>query len=510
MPSKNKNNINMGSARPSVKNDKRAFKKQASRGTKPKANKVKAQSSIRSNKKSNGEKYVRPSAKADKQVVKTVINANKEKQKTNANILSKSLKTKKERDFKLNLSFIGQISSKTKRLIAIIAVLIVVLAIGAVIGIFAFIASTSAKLDIGETAKSELIRVQENQPYYMLVSADIDNNQENGPETLMLTRVDPVDKKFIVVSIPSETYVASSAGGGTTLNNIAKTNGDSGLIDAVSSFSEIGVTHYFKSSADGIKILVDQLGGIEVNLPEYVDDANVSDIYIPQGQSIINGDQALTLLRSTKFKGGKQTISINQRQVYVGILKAVFDSNRKNMPFVIDKLAGDIKCDMSASDLLTFVDYYKGIDNSKILDTEVPGYKTIRNNQMVFMIDAGEWKNLRTQISYGNLPNNDSDLTVKDINPSSFTIKIQNGAGISGAGAMLEKQLKDLGFNVVSVSNAENNVYEDTLIIYNGDSMKKNAEVVKNSINNGRLVNGDGIYNMDCDVLIIIGSDLKI
>lgn len=142
--------------------------------------------------------------------------------------------------------------------------------------------------------------------------------------------------------------------------------------------------------------------------------------------------------------------------------------------------------------------------------TDVPGYKTMRNNMMVFMIDASEWKNLRTQISYGMVPQTEDDITYKDIDPGSFTIIIENGAGIDGAASMLSDKLKNLGFNVVDSHNADSSVYKETLIIYGKESMKENAIAIKNSINNGRLVNGEGLYNLKSDILIIIGADLKI
>ena len=108
------------------------------------------------------------------------------------------------------------------------------------------------------------------------------------------------------------------------------------------------------------------------------------------------------------------------------------------------------------------------------------------------------------------IPQTEDDITYKDINPSSFTIVIQNGAGIDGAGAMLSEKLKNMGFNVIDTTNADSTIYQETLIIYGEESMRQNAIAIKNSLNNGRLVAGNGLYNMKSDILIIIGADLKI
>ena len=108
------------------------------------------------------------------------------------------------------------------------------------------------------------------------------------------------------------------------------------------------------------------------------------------------------------------------------------------------------------------------------------------------------------------VPQTEDDITYKDIDPSSFTIIIENGAGIDGAASMLSDKLKNMGFNVIDSHNADSSVYKETLVIYDDDSMRKNAIAIKNSINNGRIVAGNGLYNMHSDILIIIGADLKI
>lgn len=461
----------------------------------------------------------RPSVKQEQYHLKNVVTpdtkeaerkAKERKKAKDARVIGRSLHKKSERDFNLKGSMFGSINSNVKRGIVIGAVAILVVLIGIAIGFGVFVAATSAKLSIGEDAKAKLVRVQENQPYFMLFAIDVDEDESEAPDVLMLTRVDPIAKSFIVISLPSATYVASSSGGGTTLENIYKKEGDAGLIESVSSLAEVGLTHYVKCSANGLSNLVDMFGGIEVNLKEYVDDVSVGDVYISQGRSTIKGYEALTLLKSKNFTGGNTTISDNQRQVCIGLLKATLFKPNINIAYITDQLAGQIQTDMGATDIISFASYYSDTDENKIMHTELPGYKTMRNNIMVFMIDASEWKNLRTQISYGMLPKSETEINFEDIDPGSFTIVIQNGAGVEGAGSNLADKLKSMGFNVVDTSNADTNLYKETLVIYGDESMRTNALAVRNSINNGRLVEGNGLYNMKSDILIIIGADLKI
>ena len=491
MSPNNKNKINMGKPRPSVRTEQFQVKNVVTPDTKRAAVEIK-------------ERQERQRAR---ERAKERSRKNREKQK--ARIIGSSLSKKSEKDFFASKSMLGSISGDTKRRISIALIVVVVVTLGIAIGIFAFMASTSARLSISEEAKSKLVRVGENQPYYMLFNCDFNNDDDHDPDMMMLTRVSPEDKSFIIIQIPVDTYVASSAGGGTTLKKIYQEKGDAGLIESVATFSEIGITHYVRCNADGLSNLIDAMGGIEVTLQEYVDDLEAGDKYIPQGNQTLSGPDTMIVLRSKKFNGGEDVIFDNQQQVCMGLLKAALYGNI-NVAFLIDKLAGQIECDMASGDLINFIDFYKSMDDNKIQITKIPGYKTIRNNEMVFMIDATAWKTLRTQITYGSVPQAEDAYTIEDIDPSSFTIIIQNGAGIDGAGATLKNQLEGMGFKVLNIENAESNVYKNTLIIYNGADYKKDAIALCNTLRNGRIVNGDGLYNMKSDILIIIGSDYKI
>lgn len=271
-------------------------------------------------------------------------------------------------------------------MIALIA--IVALAIGITVGIFAFIAATNSKLSVGSDCEAALVKPQENQPYYMLFSADIDPSQDGVTDMLLLARVDAQNKKVIIVSIPVQTFVASNNGGGTTLANICKSGNDAQLITAVSTFCEAGINHYSKMTANGLSSLVDSLGGIDVNLKEHVDDPKAGSGYISSGKSTINGQQTLTLLRATNFVGAEETIALNQQAVGAGLAKKVCNPDVTNMPMLIDKLAGEIKTDLSTVECIDFCNSLSGLSDENIKTTAVPGYNTLRNNNMVFVIDA--------------------------------------------------------------------------------------------------------------------------
>lgn len=412
-----------------------------------------------------------------------------------------SIKTKAKKNM-------PQITDNQKKKIIIGGIAVVIVVLGIIIGVVTFFATTSAKLSISDDAKSSLITTQENQPFYTLLSIDTNDEPDGIADMFVLYRTDPRDKQFILITIPVDTYVASQSGGGTTLAKIS--NNDAELITAVSSFAEAGINHYIKLNNNAFCQIIDEVGGIDVNLKEQTDDPSVGKTYIPAGESTLNSEQTTTLLRSKNYNGGNETIASNQREIARGLLKAVMNNTKSDPVMLIDKLAGDIKSDMTTGDFINMQKKYEGIDDEDILDTSVPGFRTTRNNEMVFVIDASCWKNIKTQMSYGTLPGNESNKTLKDVDTSSFTIQIQNGSGVDGSGAMLADKLKNEGCTITETGNADSNNYNDTLIIYKGEKFKEAAQAIKGSINNGRIVNGEGLYDMKTDILIIIGKDFKI
>lgn len=94
--------------------------------------------------------------------------------------------------------------------------------------------------------------------------------------------------------------------------------------------------------------------------------------------------------------------------------------------------------------------------------------------------------------------------------PDSFTLTIRNGAGITGAAASMQSTLEGLGYTVTEIGNTDTDAYDETLIIYNDESMKPAAQAVLNTLGMGRIVfNELGYYTFGSDVLLVIGKDWK-
>ena len=91
------------------------------------------------------------------------------------------------------------------------------------------------------------------------------------------------------------------------------------------------------------------------------------------------------------------------------------------------------------------------------------------------------------------------------------TVKIYNGNGISGAAGQIQDYLKNYGFKVFTISNAETFDFEKTTILYNKGSLEK-AEQLALIFDNLKIYaynNNWDFYQTTADLIMIVGEDYK-
>ena len=93
------------------------------------------------------------------------------------------------------------------------------------------------------------------------------------------------------------------------------------------------------------------------------------------------------------------------------------------------------------------------------------------------------------------------------VDPASFTVTVRNGSGITGGAQQMSDALAEGGFNVTETGNADQYVYNETLVVYQDDAYKEAAESVVKYLGTGRAVPSNGFYAFETDVLVMLGKD---
>ena len=100
---------------------------------------------------------------------------------------------------------------------------------------------------------------------------------------------------------------------------------------------------------------------------------------------------------------------------------------------------------------------------------------------------------------------NVTKATAERVAPGSLTVDIQNGAGREGVAAQAARILRRDGYRVKDVGNANQFVYDKTLVVYK--DRRAPAESVVRDLGIGKVIASRGMYGFDTDVLVIVGSD---
>lgn len=209
-------------------------------------------------------------------------------------------------------------------------------------------------------------------PFTVLLMG-VDSEKENikgasfNGDSLMLITFNPTTLNTTIVSIPRDTYVPISCLSGRK-NKIthAAWGGESCMISTIENFTGIKIDYYVKINFKGVVKLVDNLGGIDVDVPidfcEQDSNRNFDNlICLKKGQQTLNGEQALALSRHRKtindFIRGQ-----NQQLVVKGLMnKAKSIRSIDTIYSLLDTLSNNMETNMTTNEILSFYNVAKEI-----------------------------------------------------------------------------------------------------------------------------------------------------
>ncbi len=180
-------------------------------------------------------------------------------------------------------------------------------------------------------------------------------------DTIIVLSVDPVTNTGFLLSIPRDSYV--KVGNRYDKINHAHSYGGTDLaLTTIKDFIKIPIHHYIKVDYRALFKTVDDLGGIEFNVPipmKYKDSASDPplNINLEPGLQMLNGEQAMGLLRYRKTNGYDDYGRMNtQKEFIVTLLKKLASpSSITKIPKYVDTIYQYVETDLQASDILGLI-----------------------------------------------------------------------------------------------------------------------------------------------------------
>lgn len=374
-------------------------------------------------------------------------------------------------------------------------------------------------------------------------------------DTIMIVSVDPVTKTGFILSIPRDSYVKIHGQDKVTRINHAHSYGGTDLaLATIKDFIGIPIHHYIKVDYNALFKVVDDLGGIEFDVPidmKYTDTRSKPPLKIDlkAGVQTLNGEQAMGLLRFRKDYPDRDLGRIRTQQAFMETIlkKLASPTSIPKIPKHIETAYEYVETDMSVQDILSLIKIGISIDLSTLQKTTVPGKPTMKNGASVVEVDhekkeemlkfllAGKYqkpegseenerseqnqdgdtndvidkkpepKPLQEKEKPAVSPQEDRDQSKKD---DAIKIVVLNGSGVKNVARRVTDLLKIRDIIVDVSGNANSFDHSATMIYYKEDVDLANQ--IKDILKVGLIKKGTKeIRSSEPDIIILIGKDFE-
>lgn len=270
-------------------------------------------------------------------------------------------------------------------------------------------------------------------PFYMLLlgTDGRPGEEQYRSDSIILARIDPIEKRAMLISIPRDTKVVFK-GSTMKINATHYYDGPEGVVSAVNELCGIKISHYAEINFEGMQQLIDAVGGIDINATEGVDDPKHLDIKIEPGQQHMDGPTALTYARARyQYADGDYTRMRHQRQVLGALANKILNElDPGSIVKTIDSVSKMVLTDLGPSDIVALANAMRGMDTDGIVSANLPSYSdatTMVNGQSYVFVNEEELAAMMEAIERGEDPkgpqtmgtDTSGDSTIGDISGKS-------------------------------------------------------------------------------------------
>ncbi len=345
-------------------------------------------------------------------------------------------------------------------------------------------------------------------------------------DTMMVLTLDPVTLKAGVLSIPRDLWVEIPTSGYNRINT-AHYNGD--LYDypgggpalamlTVERNLGIQIDYFVRINFDAFITFVDEIGGIDIEVPETIEDPKYPDnnygydpLYIEAGIHHFYGDMALKYARTRHTGNGDFDRARRQQQVIQAVLERVrrpevLAQLIAKAPELYQKVENSVATSLKLDQALALAGLAKDMGRENLR------FAVIDESSTLFWETPQGWQVLvpihdrireRRDFVYWLGPTVTNNGAVEE----NATILVLNGTQREGLAYATAQYLKANQINIASYDNADRQDYVSSLVILNR-SMPKTAEQLLTSLDlpDSALVQGDN-PTAEFDIVVILGQD---
>gem|GEM_PF-281491 len=358
----------------------------------------------------------------------------------------------------------------------------------------------------------------------LVMGSDAGSNKGEGgwcrSDVMMLICLQERDKRAIVISIPRDTRIELPGHGTNKINAAHAFGGPSSAIDAAKSLLGIDVHHYISMNFDGFKKIINAIGGVPIHLNKPINDPHSGRL--PQGDLLLDGEQALIVVRSRKLPGG-DIDRIQNQQAFLKALMTKAESMKSawKAKRLVDIVASTCKMDYAAGQLTNLAEELRGFKIENVQFVTVPGDSRMISGVSYFVADMPLLAQVTLEVKANTLisPELKAKLQapvtrrVEELNgPDADAISVLSGWKTSTwAVPTVAQELRLFGHDKVFEGQSKQPLARTT--VYFRHEAKEACKKIKESV--PELGNADVVLNdqipvqYNSPVVIVLGQDFK-
>ncbi len=238
----------------------------------------------------------------------------------------------------------------------------------------------------------------------LLIGGDV--NQRSA-DTIMLFSFDNVDKSISMLTIPRHTKIGNDNDIRNLIGNMFALDNEEAVLDAIQNNLKIPVDYYVKLSTEGLRNIIDILGGVEYKVPfkmEYEDSYQNLHISLEKGLQMLDGNKAEQLLRFRKGKSesylGDSHLArdLTQQSFMRELIKQkVSNGGISDIIRIYGAILKNVETNFPASIISEYIDIWKDAEFNDVKTFEMPGEITSGEGMAYFLVDYERLNELTEQ-----------------------------------------------------------------------------------------------------------------
>jgi len=317
-------------------------------------------------------------------------------------------------------------------------------------------------------------------------------------DTIMLASFEPSTKKVALISIPRDLAVPVENMGWKKINSInayaeSSQPGSGGLAisQAMSDIMNVPIDYYFRVDFEAFINLVDELGGIEVEVDNALDDyrypisgreddpnydARFEHLHVEKGLQTMDGSLALKFARSRhgiNGEGSDFARAKRQQSIILAAKNKLLDSSNLLKPKMISDIIANfeehISTNLKVWEIIKlwsiFSDVGKESITNKVIDNSPNGLLTDSiSDQGAYILSPRSGDFTEIQYFINNIFSSAPVSVSARVSDERATIEVRNGTWINGLASQTALDIEKLGFIIVRIGNSAQQNFQKSVI----------------------------------------------